>query len=577
MTTIASAPVNQQSMNNQRDRWPFIRRWNSLRNEAMKWYPTWRELSKYICPTRGFFQDDIPNKGSKIDNKTIIDGIGQMAVRDLASGMISGLTSPSRPWFQLGLADKDLEQVTEVKYYLDECTRRLHEIFGKSNLYDVLHAVYEEIATFGTAAMMLEEDFEDVIRARVFTCGEYYLASGPDNRINAFVRWYWMTSLQLIEEFGIENCSPQVQADFKNQTTERWIRVIHLIEVNDKRVPGYADFKNMPWRSLQWEDGSMQNSYLRVGGYEEFPFMCPRWNTRTSADIYGRGPGWIALGNVKMLQEEHKDKIIGLQKQVNPPLQADASVQTVNTLPGGITRSSAIIPNAGVRAAYEVNIDMQHLLADIQDVRQQINKAFYTDLFTMFTDADRRPDVTATQIAAEQAEKLNLLSPVTEKLNNELLNKLIDRGFNICNRMGQLPPPPKEIQGQELRVQYVSLMAQAQKMASITAIDQWREGVEASVQINPACIDIINYDEMNTEKGKMLNVPSKIVNGPDTIAQTRKARADAQAKAQQQQQLMLAAEAAGKAGKGVKDMATAPVGQGSALDGVLSAVKGSQQ
>lgn len=576
MSTLATAPVNDQSQNN-RDRWPFLRRWNSLRNEAMKWYPTWRELSKYICPTRGFFQDDIPNKGSKIDNKTIIDGIGQMAVRDLASGMISGLTSPSRPWFQLGLADKDLEQIPDVKYYLDECTRRLHEIFGKSNLYDCLHSVYEEIGTFGTAAMMIEEDFEDVIRARVFTCGEYYLASGPDNRINAFVRWYWMTSLQLVEEFGLESCSPQVQADFKNQNTERWIRVIHLIEVNDKRVPGYADFKNMPYRSLQWEDGSTQNTYLRTGGYEEFPFMCPRWNTRTSADIYGRGPGWIALGNVKMLQEEHKDKIIGLQKQVNPPLQADASVQDVNSLPGGITRSSAIVPNAGVRAAYEVNINLKDLLEDIQDVRAQINKAFYTDLFTMFTDTERNPDVTATQIAAEQAEKLNLLSPVTEKLNNELLNKLIDRGFNIANRSRQLPPPPKEIQGQSLRVTYVSLMAQAQKMAAIQAIDQWKEGVESSFEINQNCIDVINYDEMNTEKAKMLNVPSKIVNGPDIITQIRKQKADAAAKQQQMQMTMAAAEAAGKAGKGVKDMSQAPVGTGSALDGLMSTLKGDQK
>lgn len=575
-TAIAEAKVNQQASPAERDRWPFIRRYNFLKNEYAKWQPTQRELSKFVCPTRGFFQDDIANRGSKIDNKTIIDGIGQMAVRDLASGMISGLTSPSRPWFRLALPDEELMQLTEVKSYLDECQKRMHAIFAKSNLYDALHSVYEEIATFGTACIMIQEDFRDVIRARVFTAGEYYLANGPDNRINAFASWYWRTVVQLVEEFGLDNCSPQVQASFKNHETEKWIRVIHLIEFNDKRIPGYQDFKNMAYRSLQWEDGSMQNSYLRVGGYEEFPLMCPRWNTRTTADIYGRSPGWIALGNIKMLQKEHGDKLLGLELQVKPPMQADASVNNVNIMPGGLSRSSAIIPNAGVRPAFEVNINLKNLMADIQDVREQIKDAFYTDLFKMLIDNEQRRDITATEIAERQAEKLNMLSPVVEKLNNELLNPLIDRCFNICNRMGVLPPPPKVIAGMELKVQYISILAQAQKMVGITAIEQWKQGVESSIEIYPDCIDIINYDEMNREKAEMFGIPTKMVNSPEQMAEIKKAKAAAKAKADQQQQALLMAEMASKAGKGVKDMAQAPMGVNSALDSTLAAITGKQ-
>lgn len=573
--TVKNPPINV-------DRWPFQKRAGGMWNEAMTWYPAWRELAQFCNPTRGFFFDEIPNRGKQIDFKTVIDGHARRACRTLASGMTSGLTSPSRPWFRLGLPDPDLAQFGPAKIWLDEVQSRMLDVFAKSNIYGVLHSMYEEIGTFGTACAFLEEDANDVIRGRVYTSGEYFLACGPDGRVNSFYRKFWMSVFQLVSRFGLENCSPNVQASYK-QHQDRWVKVHHLIEANDDRIPKFKDFRNMPFRSIYWEDGSAQNQYLGLGGYNEFPLLTPRWDTTTTADAYGRGPGWDALGDVKMLQKERREGLTALAKVVNPPMQKDSSVQgEVNTFPGGITISSAQVPNAGLRPAYQINPDLNAMRQEVIDTKQAISEAFFSDLFLMMQN-DERSNITATEIAERQAEKLQILGPVLERLENELLNPLISRTFAIMFRSKLLPPPPPEIQGMELKIQYISILAQAQRMAGITAIDQWSQSIVAEAQAaqRPDVLDIINFDEKNAEKADMLGVPAKIVFNASQMAQTRKSRAAAQAKAEQAQQALAMAKAGKDGADAVQSLSASPVGGGedgknSALDNILNGIKGNQ-
>lgn len=562
------------------DRWPFVKRAGAMWNEAQTWTAAWRELAQFCNPTRGFFMDDIPNRGKQIDFKTVIDNHARRACRTLASGMTSGLTSPSRPWFRLGVPNPSLQDVATVKVWLDECQSRILDVFAKSNIYGVLHSMYEEVATFGTACSFLEEDARDVIRGRVYTAGEYCLACGPDGRVNSFYRRFWMSTFQLVERFGKENCSQTVQAQFQNNQ-DQWIKVHHLIEVNDDRVPQYKDYRGMPFRSMYWEDGTQTTQYLSLSGYQEFPLLTPRWDTTTTADAYGKGPGWDGLGDVKMLQKERRENLTALAKVNNPPMQKDASVQgDVNTMPGGITVSSANTPNAGLRPAYQINPDINAMRQEIQDTKLAISQAFFADLFLMMQD-DQRSGITATEVAERQAEKLQILGPVLERLENELLNPLIARTFAIMFRMKLLPPPPPEIQGMELKIQYISVLAQAQKMASVVAIDQWVGGIigEAQNTGDLSMLDIVDFDEKNAEKADMLGVPAKIVKSPKAIAKKRQADAQAAQAAQEAALMNQGADTGAKTAAAVKSLSDAKVGsdqdgQNSALDSIMAGVMG---
>jgi hypothetical protein len=243
-------------------------------------------------------------------------------------------------------------------------------------------------------------------------------------------------------------------------------------------------------------------------------------------------------------------------------------------MPGGITRFSAQLPNAGVKPTYQVNIDLEHLEMTIEKTKQAIGKYFYTDLFLMLIEAERQGrEMTATEILERQSEKLSMLGPVLERLENELLNPLTERAFNIAYRLGLLPPPPAEIEGMDLKIQYISVLAQAQKMQGVIAVDQWVAGVIELAAANPGIIDNINFDNLAREKADMLGIPEKIINSPEAIARIRKIKADAAAQAAQQQNQLAMAEAAKKGAGAVKDMAGAELGKNTALDALTGQIQ----
>lgn len=548
------------------ERKPFEQRFNAMKQEAQSWTAAWKDLASYIRPTRGFF-DELPNQGKTVDHKTIIDGSPARSSRILAAGMTSGLTSPSRPWFKLGFGDSAANEFTPGKLWLDMCQQRMMTIFSKSNIYGVLHALYEEIGPFGTGAAIILEDYNDVIRGRNFTIGEYYLGAGANGRVNSFARLYYMTVAQMVTEFGLDNCPDVVKSYYKDNKVDQWCKIYHLIEPNDDRIDGKKDFMNMPYRSVYWAEQSENDSFLKYSGFEDFPILAPRWDLTTTADIYGKSPGWEAIGDVKMLQKMQRDKLIALDKMVDPPLQADSSVEgEVNSLPGGVTRTSSMTPNGGVRPAYQVQPDLQSLEISIEKTQNAIGKTFYTDLFLMLAQSDRR-QMTAREVVEKHEEKLLMLGPVLERLESELLDPLIDRTFNIMLRAGLVPPAPKELQGMDIKIDYISMLAQAQKMVGTTAIEQAVGFVGNLAGVFPSVLDNIDSDEVVNEYADMLGVPAKIIRSKEDVAAIREAKQKAQEEAAQAQNM-------GATVQGAKVLSDAKLGTNSALDAVLTGLGG---
>lgn len=517
------------------------KRFEAMKNEASSWLTAWKDIQTYLAPTRGQFSQN-PNEGKTIDHKTILDGTQIRDLRTLASGMTSGLTSPSRPWFKLGLQDDDLMAYEPVSLWLGAVQERMMAVFAKSNIYGAFYNIYEEVAGFGTGALAIVEDYKDVVRGVNYTCGEYYLSIGPDGRANGFGREYWQTVGNIVDEFGEENCSDRVRAMYSRKELDQWVQLRHLIQVNREYREG--ELGEFPFSSCYWEYGANGNKALKSSGFEDFPIMGPRWSVTSTSSIYGKGPGFDALGDIRMLQKLQKDKMIGLDKLVNPPIQADGTIEgNINILPGGITRYSATTPNAGVKPVYQVNIDLASLQQAILETQGAIGRTFFRDLFLMLAQAGKA-NMTATEVVQRHEEKLLMLGPVLEKLENELLDPAIDRTFNIMSRLGLIPPAPRELQGQNLKIEYISMLAQAQKMVGTTAIEQALGFVGNIAGARPEVTDVIDFDEAALEYCRLLGINPKITRSKEEIAQIRKAMAQAQAQAQQQQNLAAAVQGA---------------------------------
>ena len=169
-------------------------------------------------------------------------------------------------------------------------------------------------------------------------------------------------------------------------------------------------------------------------------------------------------------------------------------------------------------------------------VRNRIQRAFYEDLFLMLANSDRR-QITAREIEERHEEKLLALGPVLEQVNQDLLDPLTDIVFDIHMRQGLIPPPPQELQGMDLKVEYVSIMAQAQKMLGIAGVDRFTGFVGQLAAADPSVLDKIKADKVVDVYADMTSVPPNIVRSDDEVKLIRDQRAKAQ-QAQAQAQAM---------------------------------------
>ena len=514
------------------DRPKYLARWGYLKTERSSWFSHWNEISTRLMPRAGRFFVQDRNKGNKRHNQ-IYDSSATQALSILAAGMMSGMTSPARPWFRLTTGGDDLDSYQPVKIWLDQVTRLMLKIFQGSNTYRALHSMYEELGGFGTAASIMVPDFRSVIHHHPLTAGEYAITTDWRGDVATLYREFQKTVGQIVKEFGYKACSPTVQNLYDRGNLEAWVTIIHAIEPRADRDPSKNDPQNMAWKSVYFEIGGNQQHCLRESGFKRFPALVPCWVVR-GGDIYGESPAMTALGDINQLQHQQLRKAQGIDYKTRPPLQAPTSMKNrdVEMLPGGITYVDSANPHGGIRSAFEVNIDLQHLLGDIRDVRERIRSCFFADLFMMLANqTDAR--MTATEVAERHEEKLLMLGPVLERLQNELLDPLIENTFDAIMEAGIAPPAPDELQGRPLNVDLIGMLAQAQRAVGTNSIDRFVGNLGAVAQFKPEVLDRFDSDRWAEVYSDSLSLDPQIIVPRDQAQAIREQRAQAQAQAQQ--------------------------------------------
>ena len=509
------------------------RRLSALKTERTTFESHWRELVDYFLPRSGRWFLDDTNRGQK-KHQRIIDNTTTRALRTLASGMMAGLTSPARPWFRLTTPDPELAEFGAVKQWLHAVELRMRDVFAKSNLYNALPTAYRELGLFGTAAVLMLEDDDDTLRFYPLTVGSYWIAQSSRLDVDTLYRELRFTVRQCVQEFGIENVSVGVADAFRRGNYEQHVDVIHAIEPNDERLIGKLGAQGMEWRSCWFEKSCSSagdaSRFLRESGMREKPFVAPRWDI-TGEDTYGSSPGMDALGDGKALQLQQRRKAQAVDKMIDPPLMGPTSLrnQRVSLLPGDVTYVDINQQGQALRSIYDVRLDPSMLLEDTREIQARIESTFYADLFLMLSMSDRR-QITAREIEERHEEKLLMLGPVLERLNDEMLDPIIDRTFGVMMRNGLLPPPPKELEDVDLKVEYISILAQAQKMLGIATIDRFVGFVGQMAAVDPRALDKLDIDQTIDEYADMTGVSPRIVRTDDDVEAIRQSR-------QQQEQM----------------------------------------
>lgn len=557
-------------------------RWAQLYSERSSFDAHWQELARNLSPRRTRFVTSDTNKGDR-RHKDIIDSTGLFAVRTLKSGLHAGLTSPARPWMKLATPDPDLNEREDVKLWLHTVTGRMLTLFLRSNLYNALPMVYGDMGTFGTAAMSVLQDEKDGMRCQVHPLGSYVVQVNRRGLVSTFIRQYTMTVEQMVEEFG--GVAPYLKARkgaggvdwsvFSTRVKTAWdrgnydqrVEVAWVVEPNREQEEDSLDaWRSEPHYSCHFELGTQEREQmgtrmLRQSGFSEFPVLCPRWDTTSTEDSYGTEcPGMIALGDINALQTMAKRKAQAVAKMVSPPLSGPSSLRTQNpsSLPGHITYTDVRDGMRGLAPIYEVKPDLRDFKEDIQDTRFLIERAFFVDLFLMLARADRfrgAQPITAREVDERHEEKLLALGPVLERTNDELLDPMVDRTYSLLEQLGGVPPPPPELQGSELKVEYISLMAQAQKLVGIVATDRFLGSLVPYVEVFPSIRYKINAQQAVDIYADQLGVEPGLVR-PDKEANELEAQ-DRQAAAAAQQSAQVA-----QASQAIRNLGQTPTGDG---------------
>ena len=528
----------------------------------------WRDINDFVRPRRGRFFVTDSNKGDR-RNLKIIDSTATFASKNLAAGMMSGVSSPSRPWFKMGAFDPADDAREDAKDWFHTNTARMKSVLLRSNLYSILPIVYGDMGDFGTGCMFMDEDIDSVVRFYSFPIGSYLISANSSGKIDTFMREFQMTVRQVVEMFARDpedptkydwdKVSTQVRSAWEENNKENWIIIVHAVIPNENYQEEALESRFKKYLSIYYERGNSGSSnntgsgyaaptdkVLREKGYDYFPVLAPRWGL-TGEDVYGTDcPGMTVIGDIKQLQKGEKKVLMAVDKQVDPPMVAPESLKSkgASILPGDITYLNVQQGQQGFSPAYQLQFDYKGLEYKQDQVRQRIKIAYHENLFFQLANLNDSTQRTAREVDSREMEKLLGLGPMFWRLNDDVFDMLIDNTFSIMYNREMLTDPPEWLVGQELKVQYVSIVANELKKAGIGNLESFTQFAGGVAQFKPTALDKINEDKLIEVYADMASVPPGVINSDEEAQAIRQQRQEQVAQQQQQEQAMAAAQTA---------------------------------
>jgi len=523
------------------------KRCSALESDRQTWEDHWQDILDYVMPRKA----DVTFVRSKGEKRTevLFDSTAITANNLLAASLQGTLTSPSLPWFHLKLRDDEINQNRDVQLWLEDSARRMYDVFNESNFNTEVHELYLDLCSVGTGAIFVEEGnngFEkDGIHFNCLHIAEYFIQENNTGKVDTLYRKYKLTARQAIEEFGEDNIGEKIIEAAKNKPDKQF-NFIHAVEPTKdyERATGKSATK-LPFHSCHVcvEDKMV----VRTGGYNEFPYLVPRW-AKATGEIFGRSPSYNALPDIKTLNKAVEIGLKAWAKAIDPPLlvQDDGVIGRVRMTPAGIT----VVRSDGAIKPLQIGSNWQ--ITDLKEnqLRTAIRQAYYSDQLQL----QEGPQMTATEVQVRYELMQRLLGPTLGRFQSEFLNPLIERVFGIMFRAGALMQQPDVIGGSKLDIEYVGPLARSQRMEEAVAIERLYQLAMNVAQVDPNIMDNIDHDTAIRMRAKLLGVPKTVMRGIDDVEDMREAKAQQQQAMMQQQMAQQQADTALTQGQAMNQM-----------------------
>lgn len=585
------------------------RRRQSLEKARSPHEAKWKDIRDHFCPSLGRSLDgdiDAAQRAGSRDDEKIYNSETRIQHDKLAAGLQSGITNQARQWFKFAPKNRDILDASEVRAYMGKITDFLHARMNASNLYPALNQVYLRLGAFGQSAALLVPDDETWFRLIVVDEGAYWIAEDLRGRVNVLMRRLRYSIAQLAEDFGVAALPSRIKEMFDKGELESEQTVWNLVCPTAALPHGTAG--DIPagreFASLYWLDASDENGgIIAVRSYDYNPIIAPRWEIN-GLTCYGTGPGEKGLGDAKELQSLELAALRQVETDSNPPVAAPSSMKGVpiDTGPGGVTYYDPL-PTGGreipVARLFDTRQSIEGVEAKIQAVTMRLNRIFYVDLFAMLLNLEQRGQArTATEVNELAQEKVSLLGPILTRLNNDLLNPLVEGAWHIAyaraqhdaenndfDATGILDAPETLVDSSEqdadgsvdaLAIEYTStLHAEQQATARLAGPYRFIEfyGGVQNVMQDPALADNIDADKMLRSAAEILD-STGFVRDEQDVEKIRQGRAQAQQAQMQAQMQLQQAQAQAQQAQSVRDLSDARLTDGTSALDIISEAQG---
>lgn len=497
-------------------------RYDQMDKDAVNWKLHWQRVYEFVVPRK----EDVVSQRMPGDDREsdIYDTTPVLANEQLAAALHSMLTNPELRFFELLFGDPNLDDLPQVKQWCETCADSMYQVLNSSNFQTEIHEAYIDLGAAGTACLYMEENDEFVVHFSTRALKEIRIDENYMGQVDTVGRMFKLKPAQILQMFP-DITEEKLRGILRNSGSAdsvEPIAIVHLIEpVAAVKHTAHADLVKQKGHKISSTYVLYDKKFiLSQNSYPEFPYCTPRWS-KTTGELYGRGPGFQMLPDIMMLNAMMLTVIQAAQITVSPPfmVEDDSVIGQVRLTPAGLTivRAGAEPPKALITGA---RIDLGQ--NTLEDVRKRIRQGFYADQLKLPVET---PQKTAEEVRQLTEEQLRLMGPVLGRQHFELLRPLITRLFGIMERRKMFPQRPPEIATKPFKVRYSSVLARAQRMQEMQNIQRAIGTIAPLQQIDPTVKDNVKLDDLVQEILRGYGVPEKFI---PTDYELRKIRATQQ-------------------------------------------------
>ncbi|OHC82893.1 MAG: phage tail protein [Rhodospirillales bacterium RIFCSPLOWO2_12_FULL_67_15] len=477
----------------------ILARHRKARDKRAEWESIWRECYDYALPSRAGAL--APVGGGAAKPERLFDGTAPDAVDQLAASLLSQLTPPWARWFGLAPgSDAAPEARAVLAPELERAAQILQSHFDRSNFAVEMHQCYLDLATAGTASLLIEEappGEASALRFSAVPLAQLAFEETGSGRLEAVFRRWEMPLARVRARFPHAEISAFAEARGARDP-DATLAVIEAVlpEAEGFLYAAVADPEQGP---------ADEAALLGQGRFAHSPFVSFRW-LKAPGELYGRSPVMKALPDIKTANKVVELVLKNASIAVTGIWQADddgvLNPATVRLVPG------AIIPKAVGSAGLTPleapgRFDVSQLV--LEELRARIRQALLADKLGQVSG----PRMSATEVLERAAEMARVLGATYGRLQSELLTPLLLRAIAILARRGEIPP--LAVDGRAVTLEYKSPLARNQARMDAQQTLLWLGAVR---DLGPEALAAVDHAEAARWLGRAFGVPGELIREP---------------------------------------------------------------